>query len=246
MNTVPKISVVIPFFNRVNLVIRAIDSVYEQTYKDFEVILINDGSTDCDLLIQKKYEQFTNFSLIRLDKNYGPGVARNKGVEVAKGEFIAFLDSDDVWNPSKLETQISFMNKESLGFTYTSYLVSENKALLSGNFFFIRKYSYPYIAFGCRIAMPTVIVRKSILPNPPFINSRVGEDLVLWVNLSKDQPLIGLNIPLSIVYRTKSTTTKSNFAKRYAAKLVRTNCLPKSSFIFYLHTLFSAIKYLFR
>ncbi len=110
MNTVPKISVVIPFFNRVNLVIRAIDSVYEQTYKDFEVILINDGSTDCDLLIQKKYEQFTNFSLIRLDKNYGPGVARNKGVEVAKGEFIAFLDSDDVWNPSKLETQICGTN----------------------------------------------------------------------------------------------------------------------------------------
>ncbi len=246
MRTSPKVSVIIPFFNRINLVVRAIDSVYEQTYKDVEVIVINDGSDDSDILIQKKYEHFSNFSLIRLHENHGPGIARNKGIEMAKGEFIAFLDSDDVWNPSKLETQMSFMNKESLGFTYTSYLVSENKALFSGNFFFIRKYSYPCIAFRCRIAMPTVIVRKSMLPNPPFINSRVGEDLVLWVNLSKDQPLIGLNIPLSIVYRTKSTTTKSNFAKKYAAKLIRTNCLPKGSFVFYLHTLFSAIKYLLR
>lgn len=246
MNTAPKVSVIIPFFNRVDLVVRAINSVYEQTYKDFEVILINDGSTDSDSLIKNKYEQFANFSLIRLDENQGPGMARNKGVEVAKGEFIAFLDSDDTWNPSKLETQISFMSENFLDFTYTSYLVSENKTLFSPNLFFIRKHIYPYIAFACRIAMPTVIVRKSMLPNPPFINSRVGEDLVLWVNLSKVRPLIGLKTPLSIVYRTKSTTTKSSIAKRCAAKLVRTHCLPKGSFIFYLHTFFFVVRYLFR
>ncbi len=99
----PTVSVVIPTFNRSNFVSNAIDSVLKQTYKDYEIIVVDDGSTDDTA---EKLSAYVNQIRYVYQKNQGVSAARNKGIELARGEWIALLDSDDLWLPIKLECQL--------------------------------------------------------------------------------------------------------------------------------------------
>src|SRR5690554_2314431 len=101
------VSVIVPVYNRAHLVKETIDSILSQTYKPVEIILINDGSTDNSLSVLKNYERkFPEQVRIIDQENQGQIVARNNGIGIAQGEYIAFLDSDDVWIDDKLERQI--------------------------------------------------------------------------------------------------------------------------------------------
>ena len=102
----PVVSVIIPTFNRAGLIKRALDSVATQNFKSYEVIVVDDGSTD-DLAFVEKFSGLDNLRLIRHPQNRGAGAARNTGVAAAAGQFIAFLDSDDRWHPDKLECQVA-------------------------------------------------------------------------------------------------------------------------------------------
>src|ERR1700683_5328109 len=106
----PLVSVVIPTYNRTKQTIAAIESVLAQTYPHFEIIVVDDGSTDgSGEVIQRFIDQKTNGShqiLFVGQPNQGASIARNTGIERAQGEYIAFLDSDDIWVPEKLEWQI--------------------------------------------------------------------------------------------------------------------------------------------
>ena len=104
--TRPEISVIVPVYNRRALLSRALASVAAQTFRDFEVIVVDDGSTDspCDAVAACRIE---NLRLVRHDKNRGAAAARNSGIAAARGEWIAFLDSDDTWEPDKLAVQIA-------------------------------------------------------------------------------------------------------------------------------------------
>ena len=118
----PVISVILPFYNRIDAVLRAIISVEEQTYKNWELIVINDGSTDGDeQLIEEKLSNVINAVYIKNSKNSGPSVARNQGMKRASGTYIAFLDSDDEWIESKLKVQLADMIKNNWLFSHTSY-----------------------------------------------------------------------------------------------------------------------------
>lgn len=104
------ISVVIPVFNREKTIERAIRSVINQTYNDIEIIIVDDCSTDNSAnIIRKLMKEHSYMYYYRLEKNSGACVARNKGIELAKGEYIAFQDSDDEWKANKLEEQYSYM-----------------------------------------------------------------------------------------------------------------------------------------
>jgi len=102
----PLISVIIPVYNRPLFLRRAVDSVFAQTYKNFELIIIDDGSTDATINVIQKYSS-SKIKTIR-QKHQGVSSARNKGIQISQGDFIGFLDSDDIWHPNKLEKQISF------------------------------------------------------------------------------------------------------------------------------------------
>src|SRR5690349_3602213 len=103
----PKVSVIIPTYNRAQFIARAVDSVLEQTYKDFEIIVIDDGSSDNTQEILKAYEGKIRYVY---QQNKGISAARNRGIQEAKGEYIAFLDSDDVWKPEKLSVQVAILD----------------------------------------------------------------------------------------------------------------------------------------
>lgn len=117
----PVVSVIIPTYNRVHLLRRAIQSVLNQTYQDFEIIIIDDGSIDNTEEVVKKFqEQDKRVRYIKHEENKGGSAARNTGIKNAKGKYIAFLDSDDEWLPTKLEKQIELFRKrcDSVGAVY--------------------------------------------------------------------------------------------------------------------------------
>lgn len=115
-STLSNVSVVIPTYNRVAMLQKALDSVFEQTYTGtIEIIVVDDCS--CDGTPEIVRENYPDVRLVVLSKNSGPSVARNKGITLAKGRYVAFLDSDDLWEPDYLRTQISTLENHTKGAT---------------------------------------------------------------------------------------------------------------------------------
>ena len=110
-----KVSVITPMYNCEKFISETIESVLNQTYTNWEMIIIDDCSTDKSKQIVKQYiERDKRIRLIALNENSGAAVARNKGIEVSSGRFIAFLDGDDLWESNKLEKQIQFMTEKNI------------------------------------------------------------------------------------------------------------------------------------
>ena len=122
MKDQPLVSIIVPNYNGADFLARCIDSVLEQTYDNWELIICDDNSTDYSLEILAKYNNTKILPVIVLEQNQGAAVVRNRCIEVAKGDYIAFLDNDDFWHPEKLEKQIQFMIDNDYGFTYTDYI----------------------------------------------------------------------------------------------------------------------------
>lgn len=109
--SIPKVSVIIPTYNRAHFIAQAVESVLMQTYQDFELIIIDDGSTDNTKEVLESYRDRLHYFY---QENQGRSVARNRGIELAKGEYIAFLDSDDLWLPNKLSRQVPILETSDL------------------------------------------------------------------------------------------------------------------------------------
>lgn len=126
-NNDPAISIIIPTYNRANLIGKSINSVLNQTFKDFEIIIVDDGSTDNTENIVKNFDD-RRIRYIKNKRNKGACAARNAGIKIAKGKYIAFQDSDDEWLPEKLEKQIKFFRtaKSKIGIVYTAYWQIKN------------------------------------------------------------------------------------------------------------------------
>lgn len=130
------ISVIIPTYNRANKLPRAIDSVLQQSFLDFEVIVVDDGSTDCTADIMRKYRGEDKIRYIRFKKNRGANAARNKGIREAKGELISFLDSDDELLSTHLERVKDILSSSSseVGGVYTGFKQIQNNTLFDFHF----------------------------------------------------------------------------------------------------------------
>jgi|31_taG_2_1085359.scaffolds.fasta_scaffold11882_1 teichuronic acid biosynthesis glycosyltransferase TuaG len=131
------VSIITPVYNSELNIEKCLNSVINQSYSFFEHILVDDMSTDNSVKIIEKYTSIDDrLKLIRLDKNSGAGVARNKAIEMANGRFIAFLDADDYWQLNKLNKQLEFMLKNNFQITYTKYYAvnaNDSKILFAVN-----------------------------------------------------------------------------------------------------------------
>jgi len=191
----PGISIIIPTFNRGELTARAVESVLAQTYPAYEIVVIDDGSTDNtrELLLRR----FENRIRYVYQTNRGPGAARNTGIYEAGQEWVAFLDSDDVWLPGKLEIQFSHLSLEGLVLSYGNWL--DGKTPRGKDYFSKIGLRLPQTSLvfddplslltrrkGSGIWTTTCICRKSaVLKAGGFDeNYRVGEDLRLWFRMS--------------------------------------------------------------
>ncbi len=195
------VSVVIPFQNRISWTIEAIQSVQAQTHQKFEIILIDDGSTEDVSRVAELVSSDARIRYVRQEQS-GPAKARNLGVGLAVGAYVAFLDSDDLFIPSKLARQLQFMLDRRCVFSHSSYeRISLDGEILqkcpSGSF---SGQVFPAIIAGCTIAMPTVMARTDVLKLNPFPeNYDIAEDVCLWIKLAGQYEVGGIDEVLSRV-----------------------------------------------
>lgn len=207
----PLVSVIMPAYNAEKYISESIESVIAQSYKNWELLITDDRSTDNTQQIINEYA--TKDQRIKLfinEQNGGAGVARNNSIKQANGRFIAFLDSDDLWLPEKLNKQIKFMIKNNYALTYTAYQKFENgkskgivtppsyttyKKLLNGN------------VIGCLTAVyDSKLLGKHYMP---LIRKR--QDMGLWLNILKAVPK-AFNLPeVLALYRINSGMSKNKF-----------------------------------
>lgn len=214
-----------PCFNARNYIGKSIESVQQQTCSSWELIIVDDGSTDDSVaFIQKKYVDVDpRIKLVRLHKNSGAAVARNTAIEQAKGRFIAFLDSDDAWASDKLEVQLDFMKKHNYPFTFTGYRrVNEDGAFLN-DVGVPQSVTYHQLlktnVIGCLSAIYDT--RKLGKVYMPLI--RKPEDFGLWLRLLKLTPkAYGLDRCLAFyTVRKDSVSADKAEAAQYTWKLYR-------------------------
>lgn len=159
----PTVSVIMPTYNREELLPRAIDSVLSQTYKDFEFIIIDDGSTDNTLQLLKKYADKDNrIRVFRNDKNRGIAFSRERGLEVARGKYIAIMDSDDISLPNRLEKQTAYLDAH----PDIAVVIGQTKNVSTGNIWW-RPTDPEEIIFGMHfdntIGNPQTMIRRAFL-----------------------------------------------------------------------------------
>ncbi|TMS92555.1 glycosyl transferase [Pseudoalteromonas sp. S201] len=193
MKIEPLISVIIPLYNAENYILETLESVKSQTYQNIELIIVDNASTDNSLLLVREFINslsHSNVKVIECEVNSGgPAKPRNLGIDLAEGEFIAFLDSDDVWHNEKLERQILSMLDNDLNFTSTrSFLIdvnnspiSNNKRVIAGK---IKKYGIKKLLFSNTIVTSSVVIKAQLLNDFRFNDSAnmvASEDYLLWL-----------------------------------------------------------------
>jgi glycosyltransferase involved in cell wall biosynthesis len=187
-----KVSVIIPTFNRADKVCRAVSSVIDQTYRDIEIIVIDDASTDNT--IQRLNDFGSRIKVIRHDKNMGVSASRNSGIKIAKGEYIALLDSDDYWLPEKFEVQIAFFKARpdalicqarELWIRHGKRVNPGKKHLKPSGDIFI-----PSLKL-CLVSPSAVMFKKSLLDEVGMFDEEfpVCEDYDLWLRISYKYPV---------------------------------------------------------
>ena len=155
-----KVSVIMPFFKKRHYFLASYNSVINQTYKNYEIIIIYDDNDLSDLKYIKSVINNKLTKIIINKRNLGVGLSRNIGIIQSKGQFIAFLDCDDIWYPTKLEEQINYIKKKKINFLYSSYDVIDK----DGNYIYSVKAKknlfYKDLLWSCDIGLSTVIANR--------------------------------------------------------------------------------------
>jgi glycosyltransferase involved in cell wall biosynthesis len=210
-----------PAYNCAEFIGEAIESALRQTYPHVEIIVVDDGSTDETIEIVKRYRDVKLFQ----QNNQGSAVARNLGIKNSKGSYIAFLDSDDVWWPKKLEFQLRAMTESGYGMSYSrfiwwhpapngSYSSPEDEFSLE-----INKniscaqihtgWTYADLLLDCIVWTSTVVIEKALLFESGLFNSdfRKGQDYELWLRLSRISPMVAVEQPTALYRIHKQSIT---------------------------------------
>lgn len=193
------VSIVMPAYNCEDFIGITLDSVINQTYQNWEVIVVDDCSTDNTAkLVQEYVKKDNRIKYHKLDKNSGAAVARNKAVDLANGKYMAFLDSDDVWFPEKLTKQIGYMEENAYTFTCTSYTKIDEEGEYLGRTIGVRKQSDYNDILKKNPGNSTVVYNSEEIGKVKIPNIRKRNDYVMWLSVVKKAgKLYGMEEPLA-------------------------------------------------
>lgn len=232
--TAPRVSVILPAYNREALVARAIDSVLAQTYGDYELIIVDDASKDGTRAVLEHYRSHPKVRLILSDVNRGGSGARNLGIEAATGELIAFQDSDDVWLPHKLAVQVAALDANpQAGLCYCGSLFSSPE----------RTYYIPEPVFARlegdmsaeilrrnTTSTQVLVMRRAVLDKAGYFDATLKrfQDWDLMIRVAQETPFVFLPEPMVVIFATAGNI--SSFAENDA--IARARILEKYAALF--------------
>jgi len=209
------VSIIIPYYKKKNYINKTISSVLRQSYQKFEIIIVNDepGKSSKNILIKIKKKD-KRIKIVNNKKNIGAGPSRNKGIKIAKGNYIAFIDSDDLWKKNKLKTQINIMKKYDYNISHTSYYIIDKNNKKS----VIRKsksLNFKNLKQSCDIGLSTVVMKREILKKDKlFANFTTKEDYYLWLKIANTGEIFHyINLPLSCWRKTPNSLSSSIIQK---------------------------------
>ncbi|HRH41474.1 MAG TPA: glycosyltransferase family 2 protein [Pyrinomonadaceae bacterium] len=220
VNPAPKVSVIIPAYNISEFIAETLDSAFIQTFINFEVIVINDGSPDT--------EAFENVLAPYLEKivylkqpNIGAGPARNFGIETARGELIAFLDGDDIWYPEFLESQVKFLEENGYDLVYPDALLFGGSAFDGKNYMLDAPSEgeanfESLLDMRCNVITSGVVTRKkNVMEAGMFETEKVrAHDFVLWLRMVKNGAKVGYQRRILLKYRVRLDSLSGNSIQR--------------------------------
>lgn len=178
------VSIVMPAYNAEEHIEEAINSVISQTYENWELLVIDDCSSDRTAEVAKAFEKIdSRIHVFRNSKNIGVAQTRNHGIDVAKGEWVALLDSDDFWHKEKLERQLKAANESNADIIYCSYTLVDKNGEHLKDYIVPEKASYKYILKENVLSCSTVLIRHSALEKHRFNEAYYHEDYALWLEL---------------------------------------------------------------
>ena len=209
-------SIILPYYKKKLFIRKSINSILKQSFNRFEILIIYDDEKKNDLDYIKKIVNLDNrIKLIINKKNLGAGKSRNIGIKFSKGEFICFIDADDIWKKNKLKLQIKFMEKNKYKISHTSYeIVNTNNKVLE-----LREAkTFEHLndlLYSCDIGLSTVMIKKSIFSKKfKFPKLKTKEDFVLWLELVKSGfKIYSLKLNLVKWTKTKNSLSSSIFQK---------------------------------
>ena len=180
-----KVSIILPNYNSSKTIKKTVNSIVNQSYKNWELIIVDDNSDKLTKNILSKYKNKKKIKIYFLHKNKGAAYCRNLAIKKSKSDYLAFIDSDDLWRTNKLKIQINFMKKNNHFFTYTYYKTFKLSNPIKKNIIVPDKFNFKSFIRNTSIATSTMIVKRSIANNIKFSNTKICEDYFYKCQLLK-------------------------------------------------------------
>ena len=211
------VSIIVPYYKKSKYIDKTISSILQQTYKNFEIIIIDDElSNESSSILEKIKKLDTRINVFLNQENIGAGPSRNYAINFCKGNFIAFCDSDDVWAPEKLTRQLKIMTELNLEFSHTSYEIIDEKNQKKGFRKAEKSLSFKKLLNSCDIGLSTVVIKKELFENKKyrFGKTKTKEDYILWLLLAKNGIKIsGIDENLTFWRKSKNSLSSSSIQK---------------------------------
>jgi teichuronic acid biosynthesis glycosyltransferase TuaG len=209
------VSVITSVYNAGHFLAKTIESIIAQTYPNMEFVLVNDCSTDNSAEIIEEYQKrYPNIIYHFQAKNMGAGVTRNTALELAKGRYVAFLDSDDIWKPEKTVRQLELMRQKNSPMSYTAIeMIDKTGKVVKSKRPVKNSIDYKLLLHNTMIATSTVIIDRAVMGDFRMPIRRGGQDYATWLKLLRNGVVaVGINEAL-VQYRVSSGSLSANKLK---------------------------------
>ena len=211
------VDIILPNYNSSKYIEETLNSIFGQSFKNWKLLIVDDNSNDETKNVIKRYDLNKKIKIIWLKKNKGAGFCRNLAMRNTKSEYIAFIDSDDIWEKEKLSKQLDFMVKNKYHFTYTNYLPFKSdkkqnnlKEIKPEKYFTFKKFMK-----DTSIATSTMIIKKSSIENVKFGNTKICEDYFFKCQILKKVNFAYCLSENLMKYRIRKNSLQSNKIRNF-------------------------------
>ena len=209
----PKVSIILPNYNSSKTIVATVNSILKQTYKNWELIIIDDCSDNKTKNILIKFKRIKKIKILYTEKNIGAGQCRNMGIKKSHSYYLAFIDSDDLWEENKLKMQINFMRNNNYSFTYTHYKTFTNDKKIIKTIRTPNKFDFKSFVKNTSIATSSMIVRRDLADKTKFYNTKICEDYYYKCQLLKKTRYAYCYPRYLMLYQIRKNSLQSNRLK---------------------------------